>query len=107
MGENSDHSRLGCCMLQSWHAPSVSHDANLSRRLRLLILAPLALFLVWEVITRSVVAYLADANPEMAVRLRSNYPTALLNLAYDRLSRDPSAKNIEPVAPLPRDGSSV
>ena len=84
----------------------MSHDANLSRRLRLLILAPLALFLVWEVITRSVVAYLADANPEMAVRLRSNYPTALLNLAYDGLSRDPSAKNIEPVAPLPRDGSS-
>jgi hypothetical protein len=71
-----------------------------------LILVPLALFLVWEVITRSVVAYLADANPEMAVRLRSNYSTALLNLAYDRLSSDPSAKSIEPAAPLPRDGSS-
>jgi hypothetical protein len=56
--------------------------------------------------TRSFVAYLADANPEMAVRLRSNYPTALLNLASDSLSRDLSAKNIEPVVPLPRDGSS-
>ena len=84
----------------------MSHDAGLSPRLRLLILVPLALFLVWEVITRSVVAYLADANPDMAVRLRSNYPTALLNLAYDRLSSDPSAKSIEPAAPLPRDGSS-
>jgi hypothetical protein len=42
----------------------------------------------------------------MAVRLRSNYSPALLNLVSDSLSRDPSAKNIEPVAPLPRDGSS-
>jgi hypothetical protein len=110
MVQNSDQSSLGLLRQrahpQSWRAPCVSHDASLSPRLRLLILVPLALFLVWEVITRSVVAYLADANPEMAVRLRSNYPTALLNLAYDRLSRDPSTKNIEPVAPLPRDGSS-
>ena len=110
MVENSDRSSLGPLLQrahpQSLRAPSVSHYASSSPRLRLLILAPLALFLVWEVITRSVVAYLADANPEMAVRLRPNYPTALLNLAYDRFSRDPSAKNIEPVAPLPRDGSS-
>ena len=37
-----------------------------------MILAPLALFLVWEVITRSVAAYLADANPRLAIRLRAN-----------------------------------
>jgi len=110
MIENSDRSSLGLlgrpAHAQSWPAPNVSHDASLSPRLRLLILAPLALFLVWEVITRSLVAYLADADPEMALRLRSNYPTALLNLAYDGFSRDPASKGIEPVEPLPRDGSS-
>ena len=110
MVESSDHSRLGLLRQgarpRSWRTLSVSQDASLSPRLRLIILAPLALFLVWEVITRSVVAYLAGANPDMAVRLRSDYPTALLNLAYDRLSSDPSAKSIEPAAPLPRDGSS-
>src|SRR5262245_30110711 len=103
MIENSDLPSRG--LLGRYRARGVSHDASVSPRLRLLMLAPLALFLVWEVITRSVVAYLADANPEMAVRLRSNYSTALLNLAYDGLSRDPT-KYIEPVAPLPRDGSS-
>jgi hypothetical protein len=71
-----------------------------------MILAPLTLFLVWEVMTRSLVAYLADANPELAVRLRFNSPSAVLNIAHATLSRDPSMKNVEPVEPLPRDGSS-
>jgi hypothetical protein len=51
MVENSDHSSLGRAYPQSSRAPSVSHDAGLSLRLRFLILVPLALFLVWEVIT--------------------------------------------------------
>ena len=110
MVESSDHSRLGLLRQgarpRSWRTPSVSQDASLSPRLRLIILAPLALFLVWEVITRSVAAYLADANPEIAIHLWSNNPTALLNLAYERLSHDPAAKIIEPVAALPRDGSN-
>ncbi|MGA7373477.1 MAG: hypothetical protein WBW37_12845, partial [Methyloceanibacter sp.] len=84
----------------------MSQDASLSPRWRLLILAPLALFLVWEVITRSLVAYLADASPEMAIRLRSNNPNALLNLAYDRLNGDPTLKKIAPVATPPRDDST-
>ena len=46
-------------------------------RYRLMILAPLAAFLVWEVITRSLAAYLADAGPEAAIRLWSTNPTAL------------------------------
>jgi hypothetical protein len=110
MVESSDHSRLGLLRQgarpRSWRTPSVSQDASLSPRLRLIILAPLALLLVWEVITRSVAAYLADASPEMAIHLWSNNPTALLNLAYDRLKSDPTAKIIEPVAARPRDGSS-
>jgi hypothetical protein len=107
---NVDKSSLGPLRqgahTQSCHTHSVSHYASLSARFRLLILAPLALFLVWEVITRSLVAYLSDANPELAVRLRSNYPTAVLNIAQATLSRDPSLKNVEPVEPLPRDDSS-
>ena len=51
------------------------------RLIRLGILAALALFLVWEVATRSLAAYFADPQPETAIRLRSTEPTALLNLA--------------------------
>ena len=51
-----------------------------------MILAPLAAFLVWEVITRSLAAYLADASPEAAIRLWSTNPTALVNLADLRLN---------------------
>jgi hypothetical protein len=111
MVENTDYSNLENASTtaspRSWRAPSASQDASWSPRLRLWILAPLALFLVWEVITRSVVAYLANANPELALRLRANYPTAFLKLAYDRLSRDPSAKKSEPVEPLPREDLTI
>ena len=39
---------------------------------RTIALALLALFLIWEVVTRSFAAYLADANPGLAVLLKSN-----------------------------------
>ena len=52
------------------------------------------MFLVWEVITRSLVAYLADTNPKAAIRLRSTDPTALLNLAQDKLNAADSAKRL-------------
>jgi hypothetical protein len=58
------------------------------------------------VITRSVVAYLADANPNLALHLRSNHPTALLNLAQDRLNQSAGTKNIDPAAALPREDTS-
>ena len=68
------------------HAPapsaaSLSKHASRFLRYRVMILAILAVFLVWEVITRSLAAYLADASPEAAIRLWSTNPTALLNLA--------------------------
>ena len=53
-----------------------------------MILAPLAAFLVWEVLTRSLAAYLADAGPEAALRLWSTNPAALLNLADLRLKSE-------------------
>jgi hypothetical protein len=56
-------------------------DTRKVTRFRVAILVSLTVFLVWEVATRSVAEYFADAWPEMAVRLRSTNPTALLNLA--------------------------
>ena len=64
-----------------------------------MILTTLAVFLVWEVITRSIAAYLADTSPEAAIRLRSTNPTALLNLADTRLN----AKGVEPAVTTPHD----
>ena len=80
--------------------------ARHSSRIRLLILAALALFLLWEVLTRSFTAYLADASPQEALRLRSTNPTALLNLAEDTLSLDESFKDLAPVLTPPRSPGS-
>lgn len=53
-----------------------------------------ALFLVWEVITHSLVASLATASPRVALALRSNASAALLNRAENDLK--PYAKSREP-----------
>src|SRR5215470_17841496 len=50
-----------------------------------LVWTPIALLLVWEVMTRSLAAYLADAKPETALQLQPGNPTAPLNLAEARL----------------------
>jgi hypothetical protein len=65
-------------------------------RLRLLILAALALFLIWEVMTKSLGAYLADSNSEAALYLWSTNAPALLNVAQDLLDGTPAAKVIDP-----------
>jgi hypothetical protein len=61
------------------------------------MLVLLALFLLWEVVTRSFAAYLADVSPAAALRLRSTEPMALLNLADGGLNRDISAKRAQSV----------
>jgi hypothetical protein len=85
---------------------SPSGNKDRASRFRRLILTPFALFLVWaplalflvcEVITRSGAAYLADARPEMAIQLRSTNPTALLNLAEAELKRDQARDSPAPV----------
>ena len=106
--ENDDQSRWRLLRrgmdLPSWSA--VIKHAGQRSRLRLIILVALALFLVWEVITRSLAAYLAEASPEMAISLRSTEPTALLNLAEDRLNLDAAATEVEPVSTPPRNEAS-
>ena len=64
--------------------------------MRLISLVALAVFLVWEIATRGVAAYLAEASPEKAIGLRATEPTALLNLAEKKL-RDLDPKKVEPV----------
>ena len=63
---------------------------------RLPLVIGLTLLLTWEVVTRTLVAYLADTSPEVAYWLRAT-PTVLLNLADDKLNADASTKVVEPV----------
>jgi hypothetical protein len=62
------------------------------RYFRASILAAIALFLVWEVITRSFVAYVADVAPETALKLSPTDSAALSRLADVKLNRDRSSK---------------
>jgi hypothetical protein len=67
-----------------------------SWRFRAMVMASIAIFLVWEVSTRSVVAYLADVAPEAALTLRSTDPTALLKLADRSIRHKQTASTTEP-----------
>jgi len=58
---------------------------------------PLALVLIWAVFAKSYVAYLADANPALAVRMSSANPAAFLNLAQAEMKRIAEA----PASPVP------
>jgi hypothetical protein len=60
---------------------SMSEQRVASRRyLRVLAILALGLLLVWQIITRSLVAYLASASPETALALAPSDPETLLNL---------------------------
>ena len=68
-------------------------EAKTQARWRRMMSTPLALFMVWvpvalflglAVTTKSLVAYLADVDPELAATVGS-HPTALLNLAQAKL----------------------
>jgi hypothetical protein len=72
---------------------------------RLSVVVGLAVLLAWEVITRSLVAYLAYSSPDVAYWLRAT-PTVLLNLADDKLNADAATKVVEPVLPSNIDHAS-
>jgi hypothetical protein len=55
------------------------------------LVAGLGLILVWQVMTRSVAAYLARGRPAVALVLNAREPTALANLAGNIISRAPPA----------------
>jgi len=66
--------------------PTLVQRHSLLARFRPIVIIALALFLVWEIITRGVAAYLAETSPEAALWLRSTQPTALVKLADRRLN---------------------
>jgi len=76
----------------SAQAPTLSQLFPRLARYRTIILACLALLLVWEIVTRGVAAYLAETSPEAALWLRSTQPTALTKLADERLNPQPEAE---------------
>jgi hypothetical protein len=59
--------------------------------MRLAILAALGVLLAWEVISRSVAAYLADAAPRQALWLDARQPAALIKIADQILERSDKA----------------
>ena len=70
----------------------------------------LGLLLFYQIVSKGFSAYLADTNPEAALFLNGSNPTALLNLAEDKLSADKSFSLLDPVLAPPRNagpGSTV
>jgi hypothetical protein len=67
---------------------STSEQRVASRRyVRVLAISALGAILVWQIITRSLVAYLASASPETALALAPSDPETLLNLVDRELTR--------------------
>lgn len=77
----------------------------LSRRLKPIVFAALATFLVWEVISRTFVAFLANFAPEQALHIRSQQSAALLNLAETKLDALDD-KAAQPTGELPQEHSA-
>jgi hypothetical protein len=75
--------------------PSLAQSFPRLARYRPALIVGLALFFVWEIITRSFTAYLAYENPELAVTLRHNQPTALVKLADRALNQKNEAQKPE------------
>ena len=69
-------------------------------RLRVSVLAALAIVLVWEITSKTVGAYLAAAAPEWELAILPPRSTALLNVADQKLDGEPKAdNNVRAVAP--------
>ena len=64
----------------------LGRDQRRPWRRKSIVLALTGVFLAWEVISRSLAAYLAEATPELALWLRADQPTALLNIADSKLN---------------------
>jgi hypothetical protein len=77
-----------------------------SRRLRSVAFAVLGIALVWEIFSRSLVAYLAEVAPEAALAVRASDPTALVNISERRLNLEHPTKDT-PTAQSDGETSSV
>jgi hypothetical protein len=93
----SGMTRLIAVGYDPWKYLTGRHDLSGMRRMA--GLTAFAIFLLWEVSSRSVVAYLADNAPETALSLRPQEAIALLNLADRELNRNDEEKSAPPVIP--------
>ena len=75
--------------------------ARCVRRFRALVFVALGGVLAWQVLSRSLAAYLATVAPEAALRLRPNEPAALLNLATKKLALEAGSTDAASQAPVP------
>ena len=66
--------------------PHSAKESKTSRPFRAAMLLSLALLLIWAVVTKSVAAYLADADSEIAPRLPITTAAALVNSAEVKLA---------------------
>ena len=102
---NEENLRLGVNLLRQnsetellAEAPTTARSKSWLARLRPFIIAALALFLVWAIVTKGVAAYLAEIYPEGTLWLQSTQPTALTKLADRKLNPGP-APIAEPDSP--------
>jgi len=65
--------------------------------LRAFAFLTIGLLLIWQILTKSLVAYLADKSPEIALALRSDDATALLNIADRQFARELEQKLERPI----------
>ena len=70
----------------------MTDQSGRSLRLRSVAFAVLGIVLAWQVLSRSLVAYLAETSPEAALVLRSNDPVSLVNIAERKLNVERPAR---------------
>jgi hypothetical protein len=71
----------------------IADDRRTFPRLRAAVLVVLGLVLVWLVVWRSMVAFLAEERPETALSLRSDDATALINISERKLNLEHPVKD--------------
>ena len=84
----------------------MTDQSGRSRRLRSVAFAVLGIVLAWQVLSRSLVAYLAETSPEAALRLRSNDPVSLVNISERKLNVERPARETPAVGTAAPAGES-
>ena len=79
-----------------WTPPMTAKDTRSRKQLRLFALGLLGVFLVWVVITKGLAGYLAETDPEAALRLDPGNSTALLNLIDAKLAEASDKAKAQP-----------
>lgn len=75
--------------------------------MRSVVFALLGAALTWQVLAHSLAAHLAEASPETALRLRSNDPTALVNISDRKLNLEQPTKETPAALPGRETGNRI